>query len=51
MIMRKVLARGLNFASAPKCIPVAEIVASVEDGLRNPGVDTRVNNNWYFEKS
>ena len=31
---KDVLARGLNFAPAPKRVPVAEIVATVEDGLR-----------------
>lgn len=33
-----VLARGLNFAPAPKKVPVAEIVATVEDGLRRTGL-------------
>ena len=31
---REVLARGLNFAPAPRRIPVTEIVTAVEDGLR-----------------
>ena len=31
---RRVLARGLNFAPAPRRIPVTEIVTAVEDGLR-----------------
>ena len=31
---KEVLARGLNFAPAPKRIPVTEIVTAVEDGLR-----------------
>ena len=31
---KDVLARGLNFAPAPRRVPIAEIVATVEDGLR-----------------
>ncbi len=31
---KNVLAKGLNFAPSPKVIPIPEIVAAVEDGLR-----------------
>ena len=34
LIERNVLAKGLNVAPTPKCIPVRKIFASVEDGLR-----------------
>ena len=33
-IEKDILARGLNFAPAPRRVPVTEIVAAVEDGLR-----------------
>ena len=31
---KDILARGLNFAPAPRKVPIAEFVAAVEDGLR-----------------
>ena len=33
-----VLSRGLNFAVAPKTIPVSHIIAAVEDGPRSASV-------------
>jgi hypothetical protein len=37
---QSILSKGLNFAPAPRKVPIPQIVASVESGLRYVPVDT-----------